>query len=351
MVGREDPHSPWPLFCGDLELARAWVANAWQHPHFRCVQTLHWALNLGMAAEVRLMLQEALADPALGGGLPGVRFRLARLDRWANAYGQLGQHSTDQRHPSATPWIQLNGGIGDHLEEISRLKAWASATHAELRLVAEPQRVQQLQRLLPDVNLSSQIPPSEPAVHAKAWLAGMEPPLPPPVALCAERHWPGQAPGNRLLCCWSAAGQGDRFSAWLRSIPFELVVELYRTLIHQGWAPAAILDITAWRPWEDAVLRNMGIARFNPALGDGLDLATHVARSATLVSIDTALVHLCAAMQHPVRLLLPLFSDERWIDLLQTGSSYANVCTVLRQRQFGCWQPLLHLLALSLSNQ
>ena len=153
-------------------------------------------------------------------------------------------------------------------------------------------------------------------------------------------------PAARLVCCWRAAGQDDRLSIHLRSLPHAVVQGFYRQLLAHGWQAQQIVDITAWKRWERAALTTLGIRRHDPATGDVHDLARLVA-GAQVISIDTALVHLCAAMGQPVQLLLPLFADERWVELLAPGHSYATWVQVWRQRRYGDWAEVLSRLSRS----
>ena len=143
---------------------------------------------------------------------------------------------------------------------------------------------------------------------------------------------------NKLVCCWKAEGSGDKFSAYCRSIPFELVYEFYEFILSKR--DCAIQDISNWNQWERAKLMYLGINLLNPNTGDLLDLAK-VVENAEVVTIDTALAHLCAAMGHRAIVLLPKFADERWIELNNKGSTYATHLTLLRNQVFGNWKPCI----------
>jgi len=56
-----------------------------------------------------------------------------------------------------------------------------------------------------------------------------------------------------------------------------------------------------------------------------------------IVSVDTSLTHLAATCGRKVNLLLPLFPDERWIELLNVPGIYSDLVTSYRQASFHDW--------------
>ena len=80
-------HSPWPLFCNDLDQAQQWVSN--QLARSPTDQKLgHQALSLGLSHAVRHLLNQSDLD------LEDVtqrqwKFRLARLSGSKNPYAEL----------------------------------------------------------------------------------------------------------------------------------------------------------------------------------------------------------------------------------------------------------------------
>ena len=103
--------------------------------------------------------------------------------------------------------------------------------------------------------------------------------------------------GHHWLCCWRAEGAGDKMSAHSRSVPWPQVQEFYRRL--QLLQPqSSIVDITNWKDWEASGLKAMGVNVLDPTQGTLMDLAQRC-RDGRVVTIDTALVHLCAAAGQP----------------------------------------------------
>ena len=140
---------------------------------------------------------------------------------------------------------------------------------------------------------------------------------------------------STLLCCWRAVGSGDKLSMWMRSVDFKIIYSQYKRLIEQG--RYSITDLTVWSDWEKRALENIGIKLVDPRNGDLLDVYKHVIRASNIFSIDTMLGHLCAAMNTRVNLVLPINSDERWINLLSKDNCYKQNCTITRQLKYGEW--------------
>jgi hypothetical protein len=69
-----------------------------------------------------------------------------------------------------------------------------------------------------------------------------------------------------------------------------------------------------------------------------------MAQSDWIITVDTSLVHLAVACGRKVQLLLNLFPDERWVDLLSQEGSYRQLVTAYQQQHFHNWEsPLRNL--------
>jgi len=349
-------HSPWPLFCPDLRLAQQWLLSAWQTQ-----DTISWDLamlgpSLGLLEESAALLQQTPTKltPPVDRHLA---FRLARGAGRDNAYGLLvpeAMHQEDQtflHHVVADGsllGVDLRGGIGDHLELLSLLLPWTRRQKLRLRLLVTPERQHQLGRLLsswPTVQLAS---PDDPgmavvfqAMNIRAVMGTLaRAPFEPWIA-----RSPTPAP-SRLVCCWQATGRDVPHSAWSRSVPFVLVEPFYRRLIAAGRPATTIVDLSLWKPWQAAALSILGIQCHNPTQGDLLDLVALIG-GAEVITIDTALAHLCAAMGQRARVLLPRFPDERWIELHRPQHSYGQVLQLHRQTAYGDWSSVLETLPIN----
>ena len=164
-----DTHSPWPLFCNDLEQAQEWVSKQLEHTPDN--QELgHQALSLGLTDSVCQLISHkhvSLKDATQRQW----RFRLARLNGAENPYAELippdVQTFTDlemdyARRMDVPVVVSLLGGIGDHLEVISMLLEWSQINAHPLILQVTPQRQQALAPLIesiPQLTLQSTIHP------------------------------------------------------------------------------------------------------------------------------------------------------------------------------------------------
>ena len=74
------------------------------------------------------------------------------------------------------------------------------------------------------------------------------------------------------------------------------------------------------------------------------DTAALIEACDVIVSVDTAVAHLAAALGKPTWILLPYNADWRWLATGNTSPWYPSV-TLLRQSKFGEWDDVMHQLA------
>jgi hypothetical protein len=346
----KQPHSCWPLFSSDLALARSWLEPQLQKAPV-ATRTAHQALSLGLVAAIETMLERQ--DHLEAQAIAQLSFRLARLQSLPNPYNSLipaSLKTSTERAIAESLWkasplkVSLNGGIGDHLEALSVLIPWAQGHGISLALHTSQSRGKQLSCVLqshPQLRLGA--PWGLPVMALRGWIKDhAEINYSPWLNLITTAIKP-----SKWVCCWRAAGAGDRFSAHCRSVPFYLVIKFYRQLLNNS--PLAIIDLSDWQPWEKAQLRVIGVQSHDPSKGDLADLAKLV-RNSQVISIDTALAHLCAALGHPATVLLPLYADERWVELHKPNNSYGRWLRLERNIHFGDWQISLDRLLCILLN-
>ena len=351
-------HSPWPLFSNDLDLARSWLRSELNSvPSLRAG---HIAISLGMGDELLDHMHSGLlhADP---NAVRQWRFRLARLRNETNPYRQLLPEGLFEQSLEAlaisklqgkTLEVELNGGIGDHLEALSLIIPWAKSSGIPINLAMSDDRQQQIEPLLPQGKLIKCISKNitntnrVPIMALRAALMNEATPIlynewaPKPQSKEKERF--------RYLCCWRAEGVGDKFSAHSRSIPWTLVYNFYQKLITRS-DKACIIDITNWKGWESARLGAIGINMVDPRKGSLLKLIGQCQNS-HVITIDTALVHLCAASGVEANLLLNIFPDERWQELNKPAHNYGQLVKLWRSPHFGSWEDITSSLVDSLSS-
>jgi len=334
-------HSCWPLFGDDLTMARDWIKLRLNSSQID-VRIGHQALSLGLTEEVLELLAETNRFNELAAAQ--LNFRIARLNNEPNPYdklltetikNQLSKIINKELAQSNTINVAINGGIGDHLEALSLVIPWAKSKYIKINIHIDQQRQAQLSAILSKFSwINVEASGGIPILALRGWIKGN--------SNATYGSWiklnSKSMASNKLVCCWKAEGSGDKFSAYCRSIPFELVYEFYEFILSKR--DCTIQDISDWNQWERAKLMYLGINLLNPNTGDLLDLAK-VVENAEVVTIDTALAHLCAAMGHRAIVLLPKFADERWIELNNKGSTYATHLTLLRNQVFGNWKPCI----------
>jgi hypothetical protein len=309
---------------------------------------LHWALNLGLEQEVKqwLLAHTSALSPGERGKL---RFRLAQKLCKANPHLELIEaarldHIYAQLNnlpPGAWLRIRLIGGLGDHLQALSLIHSWCLSTGRGVQVESTPQRVNQLQRLLASHPLMTLVASTRPAVDHPLNSLGFEALMQhgqPELAHSAWLQEQGslQPATARVVACWRAQGNLDRFSAHSRSVTFATVQGFWRRL-RSHRPDLTLIDLTQWKPFELAALKQFGVELHDPSQDDVAALVDLVA-GATVISIDTALAHLCACMGQPAWVLLPLFADERWLSLRHERHCYGQVLRFAQQHRYGCWQ-------------
>ena len=322
------------------------------------MRTGHIAISLGLGDE----LLEGVQSGTLRADATALRqwhFRIARRNGDTNPYLYLlpegmFEHTLSAIVHSKTTGVplavDLNGGIGDHLEALCLLLPWATSQHCCLDLVMSAERRQLIEPLLPTVEgikckkkpeqgetlipamaLRAGVIGSDESAHYRPWILQEQKEQP------RKRQW---------LCCWRAEGVGDKLSAHSRSVPLILVHEFYQHL-KRLQPHSRILDITNWSDLEASQLQGMDVDILDPRKGTLLELAQKCQFS-HVITIDTALVHLCAAcglQADHFSVLIPM----------NAGKNYTNPNTTkppdkhLALLQFGSWSATVASLIDSLS--
>ena len=351
------PHSPWPLFGDDLDQARSWLKH-----HLNGVVSIragHLAISLGIGAE----LMDDVQSGELHADVSAVcqwQFRLARLRKEANPYRYLIPDQIFELSINAlansklqgnTLNVELNGGIGDHLEALSLIMPWVRSFDVALNLTMSKERHNQIESLLvgnKKVKCFKNTSTNTQPIHVMAIRAAlMEEASPPCYDSWIQQPQESTKDNTNYLCCWRAEGAGDKYSAHSRSIDWSMVHKFYKNLLLIN-QKARILDITKWNHWESEGLRAIGVDIIDPRKGTLIDLINkcHISQ---VITIDTALAHLCAASGTKANLLLNIFPDERWNELHRAEHSYGRLIKIWHSTQFGCWSMVLSELTNSLA--
>ena len=341
-------HSPWPLFCNDLDQAQQWVIN--QLALTPADKKLgHQALSLGLTEAMHQILSAGnlnLQDATQRQW----KFRLARLNQASNPYSELippaVQTFTDLQMDHALRMgmpavVSLLGGIGDHLEMISMLLEWSRIDSLQLILQVTPQRQKAIAPLvesIPQLELQSSIHPR--AVQGMAireWIFRHH-------GSIRYRTWinnqvEDQETTQGTLHCWK---QGRRQS--VICLPSFSALPLVWSATNNAEAPPRIIinDISDWKSKEITILQELGVQCLNPR-EIGLIGLIRNCTNRRIITIDTALAH-CAAMGAEATLLLNYIPDE-YGELHQPTNCYGQHLKILQQTQFCNWENILSKLA------
>ena len=142
-----------------------------------------------------------------------------------------------------------------------------------------------------------------------------------------ERLGPRRGPRVGIVWSGNANHRNDRN----RSIP---LTALLREALPAGRFVAVQKEL---RPGDAALLEGLpGTLQAAPWLGDFGNTAALLSRLDLLISVDTSVAHLAAAMGKPVWLLLPFNPDWRWL-LDREDSPWYDSMRLFRQTRLGDW--------------
>jgi tetratricopeptide (TPR) repeat protein len=149
-----------------------------------------------------------------------------------------------------------------------------------------------------------------------------------------ESRLPARLPGRRRIgLVWAGAGRphdpGAAATDRLRSIPMERL------------GPLLAAPGVAWISLQQGRPAPPGVHDPMPGVRDFADTAAIIAGLEMVVSVDTAVTHLAAAMGRPVLLLDRFDHCWRWRPGQQGSAWYPDVLRILRQDRPGNWDDVL----------
>ena len=303
--------------------------------HISTHQAAHWAMNLG-DEEFSNYLYSKLASSSeeYKGLLKGLSFRKERRLKNVNCYQEIlrleEKESKGIIEKATMTSIELSGGIGDHIEEMSRIIPWMEKEKKQIHFFSTNNRIKQLKGL---TDKCTWVESRKSNISSKVFMAALGNDLPAPKEFI-DLSEDSNIKDDKCLICLTATGDSDNLSRWARSFGFAEAFELMKNLIHQG---NKVTDISEWKEWEDRKIVGLGIKKYEPKKYDVIRLAREVCKNHRIITIDTALAHLCAAMGKECTVLLPKYFDERWHDLMKNGSSYKEKCHIKIQKNYGTW--------------
>lgn len=93
-------------------------------------------------------------------------------------------------------------------------------------------------------------------------------------------------------------------------------------------------------PRADECARLKNVIDLAPTITDFTDTAQAILQLDLIVSVDTAVVHLCGALGKPCHMLCPMSPDWRWLLTGETSPWYPRL-RLFRQEKAGDWEPVL----------
>jgi len=147
------------------------------------------------------------------------------------------------------------------------------------------------------------------------------------------RDWAGRigpAPGPRVGVVWS--GSATHKNDVNRTIPLELFGALFSVPGVRFYSLQKELGDE-----EAARLAALGVASIGTGFGDFADTAGAIAALDLVVTVDTSVAHLAAAMGKPTWILLPFVSDWRWLPG-QPRSAWYPSARLYWQKGIGQWE-------------
>ena len=141
-------------------------------------------------------------------------------------------------------------------------------------------------------------------------------------------------PKKRMRVGFSWSGRRD---AWLnrhKGVPFETVLAMVKRNPTYEWINLQVDATTE----EDQALADAGVTRYPGSVQSFADTAALINCVDVVVSVDTAITHLAAAMGRPTWLMLQWFAtDWRWMLDRDSNPWYPTV-RIFRQPSMGDWE-------------
>jgi hypothetical protein len=135
----------------------------------------------------------------------------------------------------------------------------------------------------------------------------------------------------RVGFCWS--GRKDNWLNTHKGMPFDQMMQLVKNNPTYEWVN---LQVDA-SPEEDAVLAALGVTRYPGTIGSFADTAALIAHMDVVLSVDTSIAHLSAALGRPTWLMLNWFAPcWRWM-LNRDSSPWYSSMRIFRQPAQDDW--------------
>lgn len=132
-------------------------------------------------------------------------------------------------------------------------------------------------------------------------------------------------------------------------------LDRYRSVPLQQWLPVLEQTGVRWFSLQKGEAHNeavgwradIGLHRLGPEIGTFADTLAIVQSLDLVITVDTAVAHLAGACGTPVWVLVPTFTDWRWMTERDDSPWYPSA-RLFRQRELGRWGTVLDEVALAL---
>jgi len=143
---------------------------------------------------------------------------------------------------------------------------------------------------------------------------------------------------KKLRVGFSWAGRRDTWIHQHKSVPFKQIVELIKYNPQHEWVN---LQIDATNE-ESKILTQLGCSMYPGTIFSMADSAALISCMDVVVSVDTAVSHLAAALGRPTWIMLNHYGvDWRWL-LNRADSPWYPTARLFRQPTIGNWGPVMN---------
>jgi ADP-heptose:LPS heptosyltransferase len=150
---------------------------------------------------------------------------------------------------------------------------------------------------------------------------------------------------KKLRIGFSWAGRRDTWIHQHKSVPFDQIVKLIKSNPQHEWVNLQIDADEA----ESAILTQLGCATYPGTISCMADSAALIMCMDVIVSVDTVVSHLAAAMGRPTWIMLNHYgTDWRWL-LNRADSPWYPTARLFRQPTIGDWDSVVNKIALHLN--
>jgi hypothetical protein len=154
----------------------------------------------------------------------------------------------------------------------------------------------------------------------------------------AQSEWQKKlGPRRRLRVGFSWSGRKDTWIHQHKSVPFGQIVNMIQACPNYEWVNLQIDADDA----ESQVLTQLGCATYPGSISCMADSAALISCMDVVISVDTAVSHLSAALGRPTWIMLNHYGvDWRWL-LNRSTSPWYPTARLFRQPTIGNWGPVM----------